>query len=72
MSCTTFIISRSAFPAQNLITYLHFLQKQEGYPNSVSSEYGPPTGGAAPSAPADSYGAPSPSFGSPTGSAGSY
>ncbi|KAK7603955.1 hypothetical protein V9T40_004228 [Parthenolecanium corni] len=47
-------------------------QKQEGYPNSVSSEYGPPTGGAAPSAPGDSYGAPSPSFGSPTGSAGPY
>lgn len=48
------------------------LQKQEGYPNSVSSEYGPPTGGSAPSAPADSYGAPSPSFGAPSGSAGPY
>lgn len=48
-------------------------QKQEGYPNSVSSEYGPPSGGSAPSAPGDSYGAPapSPSF-SPSGSASPY
>jgi hypothetical protein len=53
-------------------------QKQEGYPNSISSSYGAPAPGSGPSAPGDSYGAPGPapaapssSYGAPSGS-GSY
>lgn len=48
-------------------------QKQEGYPNSVGSEYGAPAS-PSPSIPSDTYGSPSPStgYGAPSGPGNLY
>ncbi|KAL5245365.1 hypothetical protein ACI65C_012775 [Semiaphis heraclei] len=48
-------------------------QKQEGYPNSVASEYGTPAS-PSPSIPSDTYGSPSPStgYGAPSGPGSVY
>lgn len=68
------IFFKQYLPAAMLESWnlLLILQKQEGYPESISppSQYGPPSG----SGPGDSYGAPPPSssYGAPSGSGSSY
>lgn len=71
-NCVFFFSYICTYNTMTLIDVFDF-QKQEGYPNSVGSEYGAPAS-PSPSVPSDTYGSPSPStgYGAPSGPGSLY